>query len=118
MFHAIALSIALTLAAGPTAAQVCKAVCSRPSAAPGGCHHDASPAPNVASDSNCDRAAVTVGAFFREEVERRSPAPHASDAVRVSSYQVPLLTTNGDAEHQAADGWSLASRPLNTALRI
>jgi len=119
MFRAISLSIALTLAAGPTAGQICKALCSPQSAAASGCHHDASTAsPSVATDSNCDRAAVTVGAFFREEVERRAPAPYASDAVRVPTYRFPLLTINGGVEHQAAHDWSLASRPLTTALRI
>jgi hypothetical protein len=118
MFRAIALSIALTLAAGPTAGQICKALCSPQSEAAAGCHHEASTAsPIVASDRNCDGAAVTVGAFFRDEGVR-GPALHASDAVRVPTYQVPLLTINGGVGHQAVHHWSLASRPLTTALRI
>lgn len=119
MFRAIALSVVLTLAAGPTAAQVCKAWCSSQSAALTGCQHGASTTdPSAASDSNCDRAALSVGVFFRGEVERAGPAQHESHAVRVPRYQVPLLTTNGQAEQQAAHDWSLASRPLTTALRI
>lgn len=119
MFRAIALSIALTLAAGPAAAQFCKVVCPPHTANSSECHHDASTGqPSVASDSNCERAALSVGAFLREEVERPRTTTHASDAVCSLQCQVPLLTTNGSAPHQVAQHWSLASRPLTTALRI
>ena len=119
MFRAIALSIALTLAAGPAAAQFCKTLCSPHDATASECHHDASTGqPSVASDSNCERAALSVGVFLREEVERPRTTTHASDAVCSLQYQVPLLTTGGSASQQAAHHWSLASRPLTTALRI
>jgi hypothetical protein len=119
MFQVIALSIALTLAAGPAAAQFCKALCSPDAANSSECHHDASTGqPSVASDSNCDRATLSGGAFLREEVERPRTTTHASDAVCTLEYHVPLLTTNGHASQQAAHHWSLAGRPLTTALRI
>lgn len=119
MLRAVALSIVLTLAAGPTAAQLCEAWCSAQSAASSGCHPDASSTdPSLASNCNCDGGALSVGGFFREEVERAGPAPHASDAVRVPRYQVPLLTTTGRPAQQVAYAWSLGSRPLTTALRI
>lgn len=119
MFRAIALSIALTLAAGPAAGQFCKALCSPHAANSSDCHHDASTGqPSVASDSNCERAALSVGAFLREDVERPRTTTHASDAVRTLQYQLPLLTTIGHTSQQAAHHWSLASHPLTTALRI
>lgn len=119
MFRAIALSIALTLAAGPAAGQFCKALCSPHAANSGECHHDASTGqPSVASDSNCERAVLSVGAFLREEVERPRTTTHAADAVCTLQYRVPLLTTIGHTSQQAAHHWSLASRPLTTALRI
>ena len=119
MFRAVALSIALTLAAGPTAAQLCKALCSPESAARSECHHDASNAsPSVASNSNCDRAALSVGVFFREEVKRPVSASHGSHAIQVPCYQDALLTSAGRPEQQTGHDWSLASRPLTTALRI
>ena len=119
MFRAVALSIALTLAAGPTAAQLCKALCSPESAARSDCHHDASTtSPSVASNSNCDRAALSVGAFFREEVERAVPASHGSHAIQVLRYKSPLLTSAGRPEQQTAHDWPPASQPLTTALRI
>jgi hypothetical protein len=119
MFRAIALSIVLTLAAEPTAAQLCKALCSSPTAGATVCRHDASTTqPSVTSNSNCTGAASSVGAFFREEIERRGAVSHASHAVCALQYHVPLLTANGDASQQAAHHWSLASRPLTTALRI
>ena len=119
MFRAIALSIVLTLAAEPTAAQLCKALCSAQMAGATKCHQDTSTTqPSVASSSNCDRAALSVGAFFREESEHSGSASAAFHADCVLQYHVPLLTTNGDAPQQAAHHWSLDSRPLTQALRI
>ena len=119
MFRAVALSIALTLAAGPTAAQLCKALCSPESAARSECHHDASTtSPSVASNSNCDRAALSVGTFFREEIKRPVSPSYGSHAIHIPRYQDARLTSAGRSEQQTAHDWSLASRPLITALRI
>lgn len=119
MFRAIALSIALTLAAGPTAGELCKALCTAQSATPTGCHHDPSTtAPSVARDSDCTRAALSVGTFFPEQIKRAGPFSRESHAVQTPRYEVPFVTTDGRPEPRVARNGSLANQPLTTALRL
>lgn len=119
MFRAIALAITLTLATGPTAAQMCKAMCPSQSAATSECHHDASKGQtSVTTDRDCDRAALNIGAFLRTEVARQGAASDGARAVHVPCYQVSHVATKGQSWQQAVPDWSLARRPLTTTLRI
>lgn len=118
MFRVTLGSIVLTLAVGQDAALLCRVWCDPQSAAASGCHNGAAiDSPSVTGDNGCDQV-VRVGPFLREEGKRSAAAPDASHAIVVTRSQIAQLTTDGRADWEPRREWSLARRPLSTALRL
>ena len=118
MFRAVLVSIVLTLAVGPDAALLCRVWCNPQSAAASGCHHEGSSiSPVVAGDSSCDRE-LGAGTFLRQEAGRLAGAVVVAHAIVVPRYQIAQLTTAARPDWATGGGWSLATRPLSTVLRL
>ena len=118
MFRAVVFSIALTVAAGPSATLLCGTWCDRPAAAATGCRHeDPATSPTVAAGGSCDSMALSSVAFLREEARRGKSASEAAHAVLVRRYQLAHSTTKPSPHHQPGL-WSLEIPPLPTVLRI
>jgi hypothetical protein len=119
MFRAVVLSIVLTLAAGPSAALLCRMLCDPQAAATDGCHHTtAAASTSVASQDTCDDRGLSVAGFVREDVRRCGPAPERHCAVSVPRYHLADATTDDSFREIAWPESSLEKRPLSTNLRI
>lgn len=118
MFRAAALSIALTLTAGPSVGLLCTSWCDTQAAAASGCHHaDSGPTVAVAADDECDDAALRVGTYLREDPQRGVSTPAGDRAVSVPRHQLPPLTFETRPWHTSTPR-PLERRPLSGNLRI
>jgi hypothetical protein len=72
----------------------------------------------VAGNENCDNVVVAATAVLREDALRGVSSQHASQAIPVPRYQLAQLTIDTRPGREAGREWSLAKRPLSTALRI
>jgi hypothetical protein len=118
VFRLAALSIALTVAAGPSATLLCRTWCD-PQAAATRCHEDAFTSPSVVADDGCDKLVLSSAAFVREDVRRRGVSSSGGEhAIPVPRYQLARLTTDESLGHKPGRDWSLEKQPLETALRI
>lgn len=118
MFRALALSIVLTFAAGPSAALLCRTGCNPPAAAAGGCHPTASTvSTSVADHGMCHDPGLGVAAFLREDVRRGLSAPEGDQAVLAPRYHLVDTTAYDRHRHTSWPEWSLDKRPLSV-LRI
>jgi hypothetical protein len=119
MFRIAVLSFVLTLAAGPSAALLCRTGCDpQGAAASGRPHHDPSTSPSVVGDDSCDNVALGPAAVLREDVRRGVSAPDAGHAILVPRYQLADVTSNARPGREPGREWSLDHRPLSTALRL
>lgn len=118
MLRAIALSIVLALAAGPSASLLCKAWCDPHVAAESGCHgQGAGEAASVASDDSCQDSVQESAAFLKEDL-RRTTASDAGPAVSVARFQLDGSATDRRPAWHRERAPSDAQRPLNTPLRV
>lgn len=119
MFRALVLSIALTVAAGPSAAILCRAWCNPPVAPADGCHHAASTASiSVAANDTCDDRALSAAAFVREDVRRGVPSPDGPYALLVPRHHLADTTSDDSRRQNSWPESALEKRPLATNLRI
>jgi len=121
MFRAVVFSIALTVAAGPSAALLCRIWCDPPVATASACHRHttSTTSKNVAADGTCNDMRPSVAAFAREALRRGVSAPEAhNNAVSVPRYHLAHTPTNDRYGQSPWSKPSLEKRPLSTNLRI
>ncbi len=119
MFRALVLSIALTVAAGPSAAMLCRTWCNPQVAAADGCNHAASTAStSVAADDTCDDLALSAAAFVREDVRRDVSSADRHYALLVPRHHLADTTSDDSYRHRSWPESSLEKRPLSANLRI
>ena len=120
MFRAVVFSIALTVAAGPSAALLCRIWCDPPVATASACHRHttSTTSTNVAADGTCNDMRPSVAAFVREALRRDVSAPEAHDAVSVPRYHLAHTPTNDRYGQSSWPKPSLEKPPLSTNLRI
>jgi hypothetical protein len=121
VFRAVAFSVVLILAVGPSAALLCGARCHPQAAAASACH-DEKPAASSAMAArpcdDCNRASLSAVQFLREDVQRSVSALDADHAILVPRYQLARSTSAADSGQEPGRTWWLEKRPLPTALRI
>ena len=119
MFRATVLSIVLTLAAGPNASVLCKAWCDRAAAAARGCHHtDGSPSATLTGTDDCGKAVPNRAVVVKEDARRGAPSSPPQQAVMVPRHHRAISSSEAHPGDDPEFTWSLAQRPLVTALRI
>jgi hypothetical protein len=110
--------LTLVLAAGPTAAVLCRALCDEQAAAATGCHHaDSGAGTALVGADACDTAASTLASASRGEV-RKVVASHA-----LLAAVTPLVTFAPTAAQLRGAALTHRTtradhRPLTTTLRI
>ena len=119
MFHATVLSIVLTLAAGPNASVLCKAWCDPAAAAATKCHHQhGSPSATLIGTHDCGKAVPNSAVVFKEDARRGAPSSDSQQAVIVPRHHRAIFSSEAHPGDDPGCTWSLARRPLVTALRI
>jgi hypothetical protein len=94
MSRALALSIALSVLAGPNAPLLCRAWCDHvlPPAAASECHHDASAeAVITAGLHSCPGVATSTGAFVREDSRRAESAPDTVQGLLARHHRPDII---------------------------
>lgn len=118
MFRASALSIVLTLAAGPDAALLCNSWCVQADASTE-CHHEAAVTSSIAAAGDCCGGLVLdVGAFLVKDVRRDASSPDGDHVISGLRHQFAISATNSLPGHDPGRHGSLDKRPLLTILRI
>ena len=135
MLRTVALSIVLTLAAGPEAALLCRAWCQPQVAAAGAnaSHHgepaassasgevEGAAAPSVVWDDTCpycDKGGLVAVPFLREDGRRSVSALDSLKTILISRYQFAPSTTHSRPQHEPGREWSLDERHLPFVLRV
>ena len=119
MFRATVLSIVLTLVAGPNASVQCKAWCDPAAAAAAGCHHrDGIPSATLTGTDDCGEAVPNSAIVVKEDARRGAPSSDPQQAVVVPRHHRAISSSEAHPGHDPGCTWSLAQRPLVTALRI
>jgi hypothetical protein len=119
VFRTFVLSIALTLAVGPSATLLCRVWCDAQAAAASGCRHEKhTRSTGVRAEDTCDRVGVSVAAFLREDVQRGRSGPNADHVTLIARYQLSHSTIDALPGHDAGRQWPREERPVPTALRI
>jgi hypothetical protein len=121
VFRPVLFSIALSLAAGPNASLLCKALCEPPAAAATGCHEGAAQSDSAASvvgDHHCDANIAVVTVVLKKDVRRTAPEPHGDFAHPLERYRLDATVNAARVEHGPGQPPSLDTRPLETTLRI
>jgi hypothetical protein len=117
VFRATVLSIVLTLVAGPNASVLCKAWCDPAAASATKCQHQfGSPSATLTGTDECAKAVPNSAIVVKEDARRGAPSD-PQQAVMVPRHHRAISSSEahpGDPEFT----WSLAQRPLVTALRI
>ena len=118
MLRAIALSVVLALAAGPSASLLCKAWCDPHVAAENGCHgQGAGEAASVASDDSCQDSVQESTVFLKEDA-RRTASEDSAPAVATARFQRAPSTSDSRPIWRRGRAPSDPPRPLDTPLRI
>jgi hypothetical protein len=118
VFRATVLSIVLILLAGPNASVVCKALCDPAAAAATACHHtDGTPSATLNGTDDCGKA-VPNSAVVKEDARRGAPSSDAQQAVMVPRHHRATFSSEAHPGDNPGWTWSLARRPLVSALRI
>lgn len=119
MFRATVLSIVLTLVAGPNASVLCKAWCDPAAAAATGCHHtDSTPSATLTGTDDCGKAVPNSAVVVKEDARRGAPSSDPQQAVMVPRHHRAISSSEAHPGDDPGCTWSLAQRPLVTALRI
>lgn len=119
MFRATVLSIVLTLVAGPNASVLCKAWCDPAAAATTKCHHEhGSLSATLTGTDDCGRAVPNSAVVVKEDARRSAPSSDPQQAVMVPRHHRAIFSSEAHPGDGAGCTWSLAQRPLVTALRI
>jgi hypothetical protein len=121
VFRTVLFSIALSLAGGPNASLLCKALCDPAAAAATGCHEQAARsdcAASLVSHHYCD-ANIAVGTpLLKEDVRRTAPVPRGDSAHLVERYRLDAIVNAATLERGPGQLPFLDTRPLETTLRI
>ena len=118
MFRATVLSIILTMVAGPNASVLCKAWCDPAAAAATKCHHEhGSVSATLTGTDDCGRAVPHSEVVVKEDARRGAPSSDPQQAVMVPRHHRAISSSEAHAGNGARCTWSLAQRPLVTALR-
>ena len=119
MFRATVLSIVLILVAGPNASVLCKAWCDPAAAAATKCHHQhGSPSATLTGTDDCAKAVPNSAVVVREDARRGARSSGPQQAVMVPRHHRALSSIEAHPGDDRGFTWSLAQRPLVTALRI
>ena len=119
MFRATVLSIVLTLVAGPNASVLCKAWCDPAAAAATGCHHtDSTPSATLTGTDDCGKAVPNSAVVAKEDARPGAPSSDPQQAVMVPRHHRAISSSEAHPGDDPGCMWSLAQRPLVTALRI
>ena len=119
MFRATVLSIVLILVAGPNATMLCKAWCDPAAAAAVGCHHrDGSPSATLTGTDDCGKTVPNSAIVVKEDARRGAPSSDPQQAVMLPGHHRAISSSEAHPGHDPGCMWSLAQRPLVTALRI
>jgi hypothetical protein len=111
--------IVLTLVAAPNAGVLCQAWCDPAEAAATGCHpKDAGPPATLSGIDDCGNIVPGTAVLVTENGRRGLSSADTRHAVLVPRYQDAVAAREGHPADEPGCGWSLAPRPLVTALRI
>ena len=117
MFRATVLSIVLTLVAGPNASVLCKAWCDPAAAAATKCHPEhGGPSATLTGTDDCGKAMPNSAVVVKEDARRGAPSD-SQQAVLVPRHHRAISSSEAHPGNGARCTWSLAQRPLVTALR-
>jgi hypothetical protein len=118
MFRATVLSIALTLAVGPTASLLCGVWC-HSDASTGSCEHrDPTSTPSVTAKDGCPDVAADAAALVREEVRRGVSASDGQYAVVGASAHFVPPPAPPQVRRESGQQVLPETKPLLLALRI
>jgi hypothetical protein len=118
VFGATVLSIVLILVAGPNASVLCKAWCDPAAAAATKCHHQhGSPSATLTGTDDCGQV-VPNSAVVIKGARRGASSSDSQQAVMVPRHHRASSSSDAHPGDDAGCTWSLAQRPLVTALRI
>ena len=109
----------LTLVAAPNAGVVCQGWCDPVEAAATGCHHqDAGPSATLSDINDCGNMLLGTAVLVTEHGRRGLSSLDTRHAVLVPRYQDAVAARESHSADEPGCAWSLAPRPLVTALRI
>jgi hypothetical protein len=119
MFRAATLSIVLTLAIGPNASLLCRAVCDQPQSQATGCDHKGPAASaSVTGDHGCYEAVPSVSEFLPKDARRDvsfAQAHHATPQLASELAQPAVAARPGDRPERE---WPIDKQRLTTTLRL
>jgi hypothetical protein len=119
VFRATVLSIVLTLVAGSNASVLCRAWCDPAAAAATGCHHtDGTQSATLTGTDECGKAVPNSAVVVKEDARRGAPSSDLQQAVMVPRHHRGTSSSEAHPGDDPGCTWSLAQRPLVTALRI
>jgi hypothetical protein len=111
--------IVLTLVAAPNAGVLCQAWCDPAEAAATGCHpEDAGPPATLSGIDDCGNMVLGTAVLVTDSVRRGLSSPDTPRAVLFTRYPDAVAARESHPADEPGCTWSLAPRPLVTALRI
>lgn len=117
--RATVLTIVLSLVAGPNASVLCKAWCDPAAAAAAKCHHEhGGLSATLTGTDDCSRAVPSTAVVVKEAARGDPPSSDPQQAVMVSRHHRAISSSEAHLGDNPRWTWSLAPRPLVTALRI
>jgi len=119
MLRAAVLSIVLTLAIGPSASLLCRAVCDQPQADASDCAHKG-PATSVSvvGDNCCDHAVPTAAESLPKDVRRDVSFAQAHHATPQLAYELAPPAVDARPGDKPGREWRIDTQRLTTTLRL